>query len=548
MRTRTMWLAVAVAAALMLAAGGAGALAEPTSPEVVLANKINYQGRLTDPGGAPLTGTFPMRFQIYTASSGGTMLWDSGVISVDVDHGLFNVGLIVNPANFNGQALWLRIYVNGEWLTPRQELLPVPYALSLRPGAEVVGDSAGDWILKAKNIHSPATGSALWGEAATGSAVYGNSTGGYGLLGYSQNGNALVARSGKTAGIFESDNGYGIQVSAFGTDTWDHGGTFAANWGWGIYAKSVHNHAIRAEAGDISGLWQGVGQVGVVAIGEDRGVYGSSGTGVGVYGISRESSGVYGETESDDSAVAAGIWGYKGSSGGDAVRGLKYGDWGRAIYGTNWSSSGSGVVGESTNYMGAWGETARSDHNYGLYTPDNIWSLNYHLAGAVMQAVQNGGSESLEPGDVVSFSGMAPPLEENGPPVVQVTKVSTANSTAIAGVVYRRFNSQMVSGTLRSDGQGTAPDLEITSAGPVAPGEYLLLVVHGPAQVKASALAGPIQPGDLLSGAELAGHAARSAQVTIEGIPTALPGTVLGKALETLEAGEKLIYIFVTLQ
>ncbi|MGQ9600259.1 MAG: hypothetical protein ACUVWZ_12680 [Anaerolineae bacterium] len=86
------------------------------------------------------------------------------------------------------------------------------------------------------------------------------------------------------------------------------------------------------------------------------------------------------------------------------------------------------------------------------------------------------------PLDVVSFSGMAPPLEENGPPVVQVTKVSTANSTAIAGVVYRRFNSQMVSGTLRSDGQGTAPDLEITSAGPVAPGEYLLLVVHGPAQ------------------------------------------------------------------
>ena len=37
-------------------------------------------------------------------------------------------------------------------------------------------------------------------------------------------------------------------------------------------------------------------------------------------------------------------------------------------------------------------------------------------------------------------------------------------------------------------------------------------------------------------------------QVTIEGIDMVLPGTVVGKALEPLVDGQKLIYIFVTLQ
>jgi len=82
----------------------------------------------------------------------------------------------------------------------------------------------------------------------------------------------------------------------------------------------------------------------------------------------------------------------------------------------------------------------------------------------------------------------------------------------------------------------------------VPPGEYLLMVIQGPAQVKASALAGVIQPGDLLSSAGPAGQAAKAAQVSIDGIQTAVPGTVLGKALEPLDTGDKLIYVFVTLQ
>jgi hypothetical protein len=88
----------------------------------------------------------------------------------------------------------------------------------------------------------------------------------------------------------------------------------------------------------------------------------------------------------------------------------------------------------------------------------------------------------------------------------------------------------------------------VTPAGPVPPGEHLLIVVQGPTQVKTSAFSGAIQPGDLLSSAGPAGRAGKAAQVSIDGIQTAVPGTVFGKALEPLDTGDKLIYVFVTLQ
>ena len=42
--------------------------------------------------------------------------------------------------------------------------------------------------------------------------------------------------------------------------------------------------------------------------------------------------------------------------------------------------------------------------------------------------------------------------------------------------------------------------------------------------------------------------AAKAAEVTFGDVEAAMPGTVLGKVLEPLDAGEALIYIFVTLQ
>ncbi len=479
MNTRRLWIGVIVVAVLVLATGGAAALPGVTAPQATVASKINYQGRLTDTLGNPLDGTFPMRFQLYDAASSGNLLWDSGTFNVEVNNGNFSTDLNVDAWHFDGQGLWLRIWVDGDWLSPRQELVPVPYALNLRPGAEMIADASSNWIFRATNTNSFATGSAIWGAAATGSAVYGNSTGGYGLRGYSDTGNALVASSNtKTAGVFQSNEGYGIRVNTNGSHHWDHGGYFTSNMGYGVYGVSTGNYGVRGE-GTVAG---------VRGIGDANGVSGSS-------------------------------------DGGDGVSG--------------WSNTLSGVYGSSNSYYGVEGNTWKADNNYGLFTYDNLYSLNYNLSGAIMQVAQNGGDGPLEPGDVVVFAGVVEPEDASGPLIIQVARADEANSPAVAGVVYRRFNVETVREGDRS-ATGSEPQ-EVTLDGPVAPGEHLLLVVQGPAKVKASALEGAIQPGDLLSSAGLAGYAARM----LEAQPA--PGTVFGKALEPLAAERDQIYVFVTL-
>ena len=256
----------------------------------------------------------------------------------------------------------------------------------------------------------------------------------------------------------------------------------------------------------------------------------TSGENYGVVGASRSSSGYGGyfyNTAAGDGVKGEGWFGVYGDGTSAGVRGL--------------SGSGWGVYGLSTNGDGVGGATLAADHNYGLYTSDNLYSLNYHSSGAQMQVVRNAGQTALEPGDVVVFAGVEP----GDPPLIEVAPATAAHSTAVAGVVHSRYNLAAVA---MDPEQGTRAGLEVTPAGPAAPGEHLLIVIQGPAQVKASALAGAIQPGDLLSTAGPAGQAAKAGQVSLEGVETARPGTVLGKALEPLETGDRLIYVFVTLQ
>lgn len=108
-----------------------------------VARKISYQGRLTDSDGNPVNGSANLVFQLWDdATAGGQVGTDIVRNGVPVQGGLFIVDLDVPPGAATGQALWLRIGINGQWLAPRQELLPVPYALSLRPGAVIAGNSS----------------------------------------------------------------------------------------------------------------------------------------------------------------------------------------------------------------------------------------------------------------------------------------------------------------------------------------------------------------------------------------------------------------------
>lgn len=486
MNIRKLSVIVSGITLLLLFAGVAGAASNWPSPSRVpltaaLSSGISYQGRLFDSGGAPLDGSYTMRFNVYDDPVAGSALWDSGNVSVLVEDGLFNVKLGVDQGDFDGQALWLNIIVEGETLSPRQEILAAPYALSLRPGADIVGDAIGAADATVAG-YAPATGTALYADANGGAGLFGDSENSYGVWGSSND---------SWGGFFTSDDGYGIRVETSGLDHFDHGAYVTSDGGYGVYATSDNNQAVRGEAGDMSGIAVAFGRVGAVGLGENRGVHGASNNGLGVYGTSTFSTGVY-------------------------------------------------------------GNTGRSDRNYGLYTNDNLFSLNINLAGAVMAVMQNGGTESLSPGEVVVFSGINRSVGAVGAPIVQVSKASSAGSTAVAGVVYSRFNLDAIDPGLdpvADASQGIMAGTEVTPAGSASPGEFVLVVVQGPVQVKASSLAnGRIQPGDLLAASDTAGLAERAATVTTNGVETAVPGTVFAKALESADSKEALIYVYVTLQ
>lgn len=113
------------------------------SPQAVMTPLLQYQGRLTDPGGTPLDGTYQISFRLYNVASGGSPLWTE-TEPVPVQGGLLNSVLgdstPLSMELFDGQALWLAVQVEGDAeATPRQPVLPVAYAMSLVPGAVIGG-------------------------------------------------------------------------------------------------------------------------------------------------------------------------------------------------------------------------------------------------------------------------------------------------------------------------------------------------------------------------------------------------------------------------
>ena len=101
---------------------------------------VNYQGKLTDANGDPLsTAEYKLEFNIYDDATGGLIKWGPQTFgSVPVVRGYFNV--ILGPVDtgnrsitngFSGPDGYLGIKVNdGTEIQPRQQILSAPYAIS----------------------------------------------------------------------------------------------------------------------------------------------------------------------------------------------------------------------------------------------------------------------------------------------------------------------------------------------------------------------------------------------------------------------------------
>ncbi|MBN2004128.1 MAG: hypothetical protein JXA21_12300, partial [Anaerolineae bacterium] len=124
--------------AIFLVAQSVGAIPLPArnaAPAWPAAPTINYQGRLADSAGNPINDTVAMQFAMYDAVTDGSALWGpESHPTVPVSDGLFSVGLGSQtaggiPTSVLSGDVWLEITVDGETLSPREQLRAVPYAM-----------------------------------------------------------------------------------------------------------------------------------------------------------------------------------------------------------------------------------------------------------------------------------------------------------------------------------------------------------------------------------------------------------------------------------
>lgn len=210
----------------------------------------------------------------------------------------------------------------------------------------------------------------------------------------------------------------------------------------------------------------------------------------------------------------------------------------------NIGSTGSGAAGYSQGWFGVYGFTGVSNHNYGFYSPDNLYTRNVQSAGPLMMVAQNLGELSLESGDVATFAGVDPNVAGLDQPLIQVASAALGRSTSVAGVVQGRFPAELLNappeGLNGLDLRGFDP------AAPIEKGDYLLLVVYGVAEVKTDGLTNDLQPGDALTLDRLgSGLVARATGATAAG---AAFGTALETVTVTDTTAQPTTYVFVTLR
>lgn len=165
---------------------------------------IPVQGRLTDASGNPLNGTFNnVSLRIYETGSGGSILCQVTPPSLQVSNGLFSTYIPCSSGVIDGRQLYLAVKVGSDAeMTDRQPIYPVPYAFSLKPGANIIDNSSGTLLV----VQNNGSGTGVYGYSLSGEGVHGWSEAGSGVHGYS------------TAGVSLMADGTGIIKSTAATD------------------------------------------------------------------------------------------------------------------------------------------------------------------------------------------------------------------------------------------------------------------------------------------------------------------------------------------
>lgn len=95
---------------------------------------ITFNARLTDTGGAPVTGSHTLVFTLYDTGSGGAALWNESVAGASFStEGVAYVELgaitALNSTVLDGRKMYLEVSVDGTTMSPRLPIVSVPYAI-----------------------------------------------------------------------------------------------------------------------------------------------------------------------------------------------------------------------------------------------------------------------------------------------------------------------------------------------------------------------------------------------------------------------------------
>lgn len=557
-------------------------------------SRISYQGRLLEDD-APVTGSRNMVFRLYSDGTCATQV-SSDIVKngVQVTGGLFSVELDVSHWDFNGQGLWLEVEVGGT-VMGCQEILPVPYALSLRPGANIVGTAQGLSMIYAENesdallskgVHGNATagsgvtigvlgesfstsgrGVAGWAGAGSGttSGVWGQSlsSSGRGVYGTCDSGIGVYGTSNSGVGVYAgSDSGVGVHaVSSSDTALWAEttsgsAGVDARNYdsGYGLHAESnsgIGVHAVSNSGTALQAMTSG-GDAAVDARNTtNSGVYGQSDSGVGVYAVSSSSTGVYAHSDSGVGVHAVSnsdtaLWAQ--TSGGIAGVDARNTGGGRGVYAESAGPGGGGAaVWAQANHadgIALWGNSNSTDSTLVLRNDgsgDLIRGFS-HGDWDFRFRVDNDGRTTVS---VLAITGGSDLSEQfdvtaaNGevtPGLVVCIDADHPGRLLVCSKAYDRTVAGVVSGA-----GGIEPGMVMGQEGSPADGAYPVALT-GRVYVSADASAGPIQPGDLLTTSDTPGHVMRVSDYA------QAQGAIIGKAMTALEKGRGLILVLVTLQ
>jgi hypothetical protein len=452
------WYGVVLFGMLVLLRPG-GVLAE-------VPGMISYQGQLTDSSGVPVPDdTYSMRFYIYNADSGTTLLWPGEEQDVAVTGGIYQVQLGgVSPLNagvFENAMAWLEVHIynetgrNWEMLTPRQRITAAAYALKAAD-ADTLGGMAPAEV---GDITGVTAGTGLEGGGSSGEVTVSASTSFLQrrVSGTCPSGSSIRAISETGAVTCETDDP-GITaetdptVPAYLKDgvSWGEVGGIPAG-----FADGIDNDS----GGDIKGVLAGTGldgggTSGTVSLNVENpfsltnAVY-ASGVISGTNTYSASGYGIVGEATGTS---GRGVYGFAGNSGTGTNYGGYFsaaGSYGRGVYGTATGTTdtnaggyftasgatgrgvyayasgadGYGIYAASSNGDGIYGATAASDEHAGYFSS----SVSVGLPGAVLYArnanssgqgialwAQNVYSNSTDAVAVLSSAGNGPLLKGFG--------------------------------------------------------------------------------------------------------------------------------------